>query len=338
MRKITAGVIALGLAAVLTGCSQGAAPGNPEDAKAAFEGKTVKLVVPFEPGGGYDAYARLLAPELGNELGATVVVENKPGAGGILATNELVTAKPDGLTIALFNGPGHLGSALAKTDGVNYDAEAISYIGQISMEPDVVVGSGDTSIKSVEDMNGVRFAATGPGSNEYIDPVIFNELMGYKNEIVTGFASSNEANLSVVQGNADLHSRSLGSQLPGIKAGDLTPLLVIGESTGEEEIAEVPSLVDAVPEGKRELAELHSSLVSSGRIVGAPPEVPEATLEVLRDAFEAVVADEEFQASAEEAGRPVHFMSGADVQDLVTEIMNSPQEYVDLVTTAYEGA
>ena len=343
MRKIPIGLAVIaGL--LLTSCSVGSSagssvgPATEEAAAEALKGKNITLIVPFDPGGGYDAYARMLAPKLGEELGATVVVKNKPGAGGILATNELVNQKADGTTIALFNGPGHLGAALAQTDGVNYDANAISYIGQISSEPDVVVTAGNNAqISDVPSMNAKRFAATGPGSNEYVDPVVINELLGWNNEIVTGFVSSNEASLAVVQGNVELHSRSLGSQQPGIKAGDLKPILVIGENNGEEGIEGIPTLAESVPANKKELAELHSQLVSSGRIIGAPPEVPETTLNVLRDAFETVVSDPAFQKAAEQSGRPVHFQSGEDVQTLVSGLMQSPAEYVDLVKKAYTG-
>jgi len=340
MRKFTAGLAALATIGVLAACTPTAASdteSSPEAAAKALEGQTITLVVPFDPGGGYDAYARMLAPELGEELGATVIVENKPGAGGILATNEVIHAKPDGTTLALLNGPGHLGAALAGVEGVLYDAEAMSYIGQISLEPDVVATSPASGITSADDMADKRFAATGPGSNEYIDAVVLNELLGFNNEVVTGFASSNEASLNVVQGNVDLHSRSLGSQLPGFVAGDLVPVLVIGTNTGEEEIADVDNLVDVVPSSKAELAELHSDLVSSGRIIAAPPGMDESTLQVLRDAFEKVVSNPAFEKAAAEAGRPVVFTSGEDVQALVTNVMNSPAAYVDLIKKAYGG-
>lgn len=338
MRKFATGLLSLITVATLAGCStSGTSSESPAaaDAEATLQGETVTLVVPFDPGGGYDAYARLLAPALGEELGATVIVENRPGAGGILATNEVVNAEPDGLTIILLNGPGHLGSAIAEADGVQYDAEQMSYIGQISSEPDVVVTSSSSTIQSAEDMAGKRFSATGPGSNEYIDAVVLNELLDLSSEVITGFASSNEANLSVVQGDVDLHSRSLGSQLPGIVAGDLLPVLVIGTNTGEAEIANVPNLLDVVPAKARELATLHSGLVSSGRIIAGPPGMDEDVLTLLRNAFEAVVTDEGFQEAAAEAGRPISFMNGADVQKLVSEVIGSPAEYVDLIKSAY---
>ncbi|MEZ3160691.1 tripartite tricarboxylate transporter substrate-binding protein [Microbacterium sp. BWT-B31] len=338
MRKTAAGLAALAAVGVLAACTPAGvtnAAASPEDAVKALKGQTITLVVPFDPGGGYDAYARMLAPELGEELGATVIVENKPGAGGILATNEVIHARPDGKTLVLLNGPGHLGAALAGAEGALYDAEAMSYIGQISSEPDVVATSNSSGIGSADDLAGKRFAATGPGSNEYIDAVVLNALLGLDNEIVTGFASSNEASLNVVQGNIELHSRSFGSQLPGIDAGDLVPVLVIGTNTGEEQIADVDVLADVVPSSKAKLAELHSALVSSGRIIAAPPAMGEATLQVIRDAFERVVSDPGFQKTAAEAGRPVVFASGEDVQSLVIDVMNSSAEYVALIKKAY---
>lgn len=338
MRKTAAVLSALAVVGVMTGCSGvNAAPGDPADAAATLKGQTITLVVPFDPGGGYDAYARMLAPELGKELDATVIVENRPGAGGILATNEVSHAKPDGLTLVLLNGPGHLGAALAGADGVQYDAETMSYIGRISSEPDVVATSSTSGVTSPDDMAGKRFAATGPGSNEYIDAVALNELLDLDDEVVTGFASSNEASLNVVQGNVELHSRSLGSQLPGIDSGDLVPILVIGTNTGEEEIADVPNLLDIVPSAKKDLATTHSALVSSGRLIAAPPGVSDSVLTVLRDAFEKVATNADFVSAAAGAGRPVVFASGTDVEDMVHTVMNSPQAYVDLIKKAYSG-
>src|SRR5947208_7832765 len=69
-----------------------------------FEGKTVRLVVGYSPGGGYDVYARMIAPYLKKYLNAAVVVENKPGAGGITALNGISIAPPDGLQLMIVKG------------------------------------------------------------------------------------------------------------------------------------------------------------------------------------------------------------------------------------------
>jgi tripartite-type tricarboxylate transporter receptor subunit TctC len=69
-----------------------------------YRGKTVRLVVGYGPGGGYDLYARLIAPAIGRALSATVVVVNQPGAGGLTALDRVYRAEPDGLTIMIVNG------------------------------------------------------------------------------------------------------------------------------------------------------------------------------------------------------------------------------------------
>jgi len=71
--------------------------------QAFFAGKTVRLVVGFGPGGGYDAYARMLAPYLSKNLGATVIFENRPGAGGLVALSGVYMAPSDGLTMMIVN-------------------------------------------------------------------------------------------------------------------------------------------------------------------------------------------------------------------------------------------
>lgn len=332
---VRASALAIAVMLPLSACAATAQ----EQEQETLEGKTINLVVPFDAGGGYDSYARQLAPELATKLDAKVVVINKPGAGGLLATNEVWNAKPDGTTIVMFNTVGHLGSAMAEADGVQYDPEKFDYIGRISSEPDVIVAGNASPHKDFDSFlsatKPVRFAATGPGSNEYVTPVVLEEIFGMKNEVVTGFASSNEAYLSVLSGDVDAHSRSLGSQLPGIAAGDAKPILVLG-SQPVEELEGIPTLMDVVPEGEtRPIAEAHAALMESGRTLAAPPETDPAILEQLRTAFEEVVTDEAFIAAADQAGRPVSFASGTDVESTISTIMDSPASYVDALKRAY---
>lgn len=331
------------LVAAITATACGSSDPSPEGSGDAAEGaslagETIEFVVPFSPGGGYDQYARMLAPELEEKLGAKVVVINKPGAGGILATNEVLEADPDGTTIIMFNTIGHVGSALAEAEGVQYEVEEFSYIGRISSEPDVMLTKSDSEFESIEDViaadRPVKFAATGPGSNEYIDPIVLQELLGFQAEMVTGFEGGSEAYLALIQGNVDAHSRSLYSQLPGVDAGDAKALLVIG-SEPVEQLDGVPTLLDVVPDEKRDLAETHAALVESGRTIAGPPGMDPALLDELRTAFEEVATDEEFVAEAEETGRPVSFASGADVEATIQELMSAPADYVELLRAAF---
>src|SRR5919107_2648299 len=97
------------------------APAGAQDASMPLKGETVRIYVGFSPGGGYDAYARMLAPHFEKKTGATVVVENKPGGGGLTALNQLVRAKADGTHMMMLNGEGAIMAQLVKQDGVLYD-------------------------------------------------------------------------------------------------------------------------------------------------------------------------------------------------------------------------
>src|SRR6476646_6119903 len=91
--------------ALAVGCIASASAARAQDAeKAFFAGKTVRMVVGSGTGGGYDIFSRMIAPYLGKVLGTTIIVENQPGAGGLLALNKLFIAPPDGLQISLTNG------------------------------------------------------------------------------------------------------------------------------------------------------------------------------------------------------------------------------------------
>src|SRR5262245_16394489 len=85
---------------VVSFCLAASAASEQDAEKAFFAGKTVRMVVGSATGGGYDVYARLITPYLSRALGATVIVENQPGAGGLISLNRLYVTEPDGLTLS----------------------------------------------------------------------------------------------------------------------------------------------------------------------------------------------------------------------------------------------
>src|SRR3712207_6181171 len=137
LRRSLWSLVALGLGAgVLTGCSSdsgtAAAAAAGEGDCSSLEGETISLVVPYEPGGGYDAYTRLVAPYLEEQTGATIAVENQPGAGGLLALNDLLTEDADGTHLAIMNGVGAGGSSIAGAEGAGFALDDFTYIGRVA--------------------------------------------------------------------------------------------------------------------------------------------------------------------------------------------------------------
>ena len=124
MRWPTGGFLSLMM--VLASCI-GAASAQ-ESEKAFYAGKTVRMIVGSGTGGGYDVFSRMIAPYLAKTLGTTVIVENQPGAGGLIALNRLFTATPDGLQISLSNGTSAAFAQLTGDQAARYDLAKFNYL------------------------------------------------------------------------------------------------------------------------------------------------------------------------------------------------------------------
>lgn len=330
-------------ALALTGC--GTSGDDASTSSTNFAGMTIELIVPFDPGGGYDQYARQLAPKLEAELEAEIVVVNEPGAGGLLATNQLTNAEPDGSSIAIFNMPGHIGAALAEADGVNYQPEEFSYIGQISSEPDVLIAKEGGEYETFDDLaqaaeaEQLKLSSTGPGANDYMDAVVLDSVLGIENDIVAGYNSGDDAALAVFKDDVDGFSRSLYSQLPLIDDGDAQPLLTVGSERPDlDQLKDVPTILDiAKTDEQGQLLDFHTRLVESGRAFAAPPGMEPERLEELRKAFEEVVTDPAFAKASEKKGRPITFASGEQVAEEVAELADAPSDYVSLVKEGFDA-
>ncbi len=111
-----------------------------ENAAEFYAGKTVRLVVGTSPGGGYDTYARLLAPHLQERLKANVVVENRPGGSHMVAMNYVYSlAAPDGLTIMLATGEGAVLAKLLDEPGIRFDLAKFPVLGRVNTAPRVLL-------------------------------------------------------------------------------------------------------------------------------------------------------------------------------------------------------
>jgi tripartite-type tricarboxylate transporter receptor subunit TctC len=343
LRRSLGSLLALGLGAgALAGCSGGA--GGPAGAGgaegcASLVGETISLVVPYEPGGGYDSYARLLAPYLEHELGATIAVENRPGAGGLLALNNLLTEKPDGTTIAIMNGVGAGGSSLAGADGAGFSLDGFTYLGRVASEPPLVVtGAGGPyqTFDAVREAENFRWGSTGPGAEDYVTASVLSAVFDIPGEIVTGFPGSGETELAVLQGNVDGMSGNPGSRRQAVEEGTQTPVLLVGE--------EVPAWVpDGVPtvrelpmtEEQKRIIDAHLALIEVGRPLVAPPGMDDGVRTCLRDAMTAVMGNSELLVEAEEQERELSFLGGEELDGLVRRVVDAPAGYRDLLTTLY---
>ncbi|WP_295528995.1 tripartite tricarboxylate transporter substrate binding protein, partial [uncultured Pseudacidovorax sp.] len=186
-----------------------------------------RIVVPFAAGGGTDQYCRILAQEL-NKHGMNVIIENKPGASGILAADYVARSKPDGQTV-LVSSLGTLANNIALYDKLPYDpARDFASVTQIAYQPSVIVGRTDLPYKNIKEM--VAYAKANPGKINRgspgasiltnLAPIAFERAQGFSTTHIP-FNGDAPALQALLGGQIDIHGTSITGSLPYIKAGKL---------------------------------------------------------------------------------------------------------------------
>lgn len=310
--------------------------------ESSLAGKTVRLVVGTDPGGGYDAYARMIAPHLGEQLGAEVVVENEPGAGGLKAVNSLLAGKKDGTHLMIMNAQGNVSSRIAGVQGANFEIADLSYIGRVASEPEIITGATDGPYKSWDDVvaadDNPKIGTTGLGSAAYINGALVNEVFDLGGELITGYDSASEAELGLVSGDIQLLPGNQSSRLEQIEAGDAVALLVL-DAERSEELPDIPTILEQdLSAEDEELVKAHNALGEIGRPLIGPPGLEEETVGDLRQAMQCAFETDELQQEAEESGRPLSYLTGEETQSLAEEVASPPKQYEDFLKKAYEGS
>ncbi|MGH3383662.1 MAG: Bug family tripartite tricarboxylate transporter substrate binding protein [Nocardioidaceae bacterium] len=329
------------LAVLLAACGSSGGDSGSGDAAggcASLEGEDITLVVPFSPGGGYDAYARMIAPAMGEQVGAKVVVENQPGAGGLLALNNLLTADADGTTIAIMNGIGAGGAALAEAEGVSFKLDELSYLGRVAGDSQMIVSKGDSSLKTWDDVmaaKDVRFGSTGPGASDFVTPSLLISVFDLDAEVVTGFDGSSEVELALQQGSVDAMSGQLDSRQAAIESGDQQALLTFDRERPDI-AADVPTALELDLDAEQaQLIESHLNLLDVGRPLVGPPDMEADALGCLRDALGATVEDPEVLEEAKASERPFNYLSGEELDEVIDGLLDAPDDYVAVLKDSF---
>ncbi|KTT16853.1 Bug family tripartite tricarboxylate transporter substrate binding protein [Pseudacidovorax intermedius] len=256
-----------------------------------------RIVVPFAAGGGTDQYCRILAQEL-NKQGMNVIIENKPGASGILAADYVARSKPDGQTV-LVSSLGTLANNIALYDKLPYDpAKDFASVTQIAYQPSVIVGRTDLPYRNIKEM--VAYAKANPGKINRgspgasiltnLAPIAFERAQGFSTTHIP-FNGDAPALQALLGGQIDIHGTSITGSLPYIKAGKLRVLGVMDDRR-------LPQVPDA-PTFKELGYDMVATLWYSFSV---PAGTPRAAIDRLNKAVNQVIADPEFVARARAIG------------------------------------
>jgi tripartite-type tricarboxylate transporter receptor subunit TctC len=327
MKIITAAMLALASAGMF------AAPASSQDADAAwFKGKSIRLIVGYGPGGGYDAYARMLAPHIAKRLGANIVVENQPGAGGVTALNKIYAAKGDALKMMIVNGTAAAMSQLVGQKQVRYDLAKMGNLGTIAKSPWVWLVHKDSPIRTAQDAikstKEIRWAASGPIDGLSDGAWFTCEALKLKCKVIIGYKGSRDAGRAVVQGEMDAIYVSDTSGWKYVKAGDVRAVAVINRKPSRF-FKNVPTIFSAVKltQEAEKLFDFHSTVEDLGRILVTPPGVEAGKLKVLQKAVQDTLNDKELQAMGEKSQRYVEPESPeTTLKNITTVVAVSPEE------------
>jgi tripartite-type tricarboxylate transporter receptor subunit TctC len=299
-----------------------------------FKGKVITYVVATKPGGGYDAYARMIGRYMQKYIpGATIIIKNTPGAGHIIGANDVYRAKPDGLTMGTFS-TGLIYSQIVGLEGIKFDLNKYSWIGKASSEHRVLIVSAKSPIKTIKDFidskEPVKMGSSGVGTADHNETLIIADALGAKVNVIAGFGGQ-EAEMSMLRGELTGLIGSYSSLSAFIKGKECRVLLQIAR-TKHKELPDVPLAMDQkLSDRGKKLVALVSGIAELWRLTAAPPNVPAEKLEVIRTAYRKALTDPELlkEAAKMEAGIDPSF--GEDVAKLVKEALDQPQENITLL-------
>ena len=303
--------IAAGLYATLLAFG---APAMAQDAeKSFFAGKTVRIVVGSGSGGGYDVYARLIAPYLAKALDANVVVENQPGAGGIISLNRLFVTPGDGLVMSFANGTSAAFAQITDQEGARFDLAKFDYLATVGAPPGLWLTGWDTPIREVKDVLATKkkwqWGASGPADGLGNGAAFTCEALRLDCQIVPGYKGSNEAALAVTRGEMDFVYIPESSANNFVKAKQNIALATIGRKKSRW-FLDRPTIHEAasLDADQQWLFDFLSGVEDLGRVLILPPGVPKARLAFLQGVVREVLHNPELIAEGERTERIIEYL------------------------------
>lgn len=315
-------------AAALTAVAFICCPRTPAQSQDFYAGKTIRIVVGFPAGGGFDTYSRVIARHIGRHVpgNPTVIVDNLTGAGSLIAANSIYKAtKPDGLTIGNFIG-NLISQQLFGGAGIEFDARKFEWVG-VPVKDNVVCAltkaSGITSADAwMAAKNPVKLGGSAPGTTNDDVAKLLKAALGLPIQLVTGYKGTAPIKLAAESGEIDGGCWAWESikvmWRAGLEAGNVNIVLQAAPKAVPD-LPKVPLAIDlAKTEEARKLiqAGIHDTAAIT-RPYALPPGTPKDRVQILRRAFRETMKDKDFLAEAAKSKLDVDPLGGEEVERIV---------------------
>jgi tripartite-type tricarboxylate transporter receptor subunit TctC len=316
----------------------GLAPASAQAAADFYRGRTIELYIGYSVGGAYDLYARLLARHLGRHIPGhpNIVPKNMEGAGSLrLANWAYNVAAKDGTVLAAI-GRGTAFDPLLGSKGALFQADRFTWIGSANHEVSMCVALRSSGILRLEDVMQRELVVGGTGQAADTDqfPRVLNGVLGTRFRIVSGYPGGNEIIMAMergeVMGRCGWSWSSLLSTHSRWVEDKSINILVQLALARHPDLPHVPLVMDlARTEEHRSIFKLIFARQVMGRPFLAPPGVPQERAQLLRRAFMDTMRDPQLLREAARAQLEINAVEGAEVERLVSEILETPRPLAD---------
>ncbi len=298
-----------------------------------YAGRKMDMVIGYTPGGNYDLYARLIARTLGDYLpgNPSIIPRNMPGGGSRIAAAWLYSIAPkDGTALATFDQALPIAQAL-RDPTLRFDLRDFNFIGNPARENNTVTAWHTSGVKTIEDAKTqeVTVGSTGAStSSQYATAM--NALIGTRFKLVTGYPGGNDINLAMERGEVAVRGSNSWASWKSTRAdwvrdNKINILVQIGMKRAPD-LPNVPLMIElAKNDADRAIFRLISAPTVIGRPIVTAPGVPAERVKTLRDAFEKMIHDPKFIATAAKEQFEIDFVPGEEMQQVVAEIVNTPE-------------
>src|SRR5262245_5243311 len=295
-----------------------------------YRGKNIRIIVGFAAGGGFDAYARVIARHLGRHISGnpSIIVDNMTGAGSRVAANFLYKAPADGLIVGNFIGSLVLQQIMGDK-GIEFDGRKFEWLGAPVQDENVCALTKASGINSIEDWfaakRPVKLGGEAPGANDSDIPRVLKTGLGLPVQLIEGFKGTANIRIAAEAGEIDGGCWTWASirttWANGLESGMVKAIVQINAKKADD-IPNVPNAIDfAKTPDARVLVE--SGIHAPSAILRAyalPPGTPRNRVELLRVAFNATMKDSEFLAEMKKSKLEINPLTGADVDGIVKKL------------------
>jgi putative tricarboxylic transport membrane protein len=308
-----------------------------EAERAFYAGKTVRMIVGSGTGGGYDVFSRMIAPYLAKTLGTTVIVENQPGAGGLIALNRLFTATPDGLQISLSNGTSAAFAQLTEDHAARFDLGKFNYLATVGAPPGLWLVGPDSPVREVQQAVNAkmkwRWASSGATSGLGIGAAFTCEALRLDCHVVQGYKGSADSGLAVTRGEMDAVYVPESSANNFVRAKQNWALATMSR-TKSRFFQDRPTIFEAAKMDAEQtwVMDFLANVEKLGRILVAPPGIPPARLAYLQEAIKITLQNPQLIADGEKAERIIEYLdppaSLKNAQSVVSNVTPAQKQRV----------